>query len=122
MPPISVLGIFVAQQNYKSTHLQTGAKLGAVETNIGPSQAFLAIPGKGKIEEAMQKKKNSTQPEYLGVEQAAALTSMSVWFWRRKAYSGAVSSVKIGRRLLIPRAEIERMITENTRPRAAAAE
>jgi len=68
----------------------------------------------------MRKRKNSTKAEYLGVEQAAALTSLSLWFWRRRAYNGTVSSVKIGRRLLIPRAEIERMITENTRPRAAA--
>jgi excisionase family DNA binding protein len=71
----------------------------------------------------MAKKKNGRSPraEYLGVEQAAALTSMSVWFWRRKAYCGAIASVKIGRRLLIPRAEIERLVAENTRPRAVAA-
>jgi excisionase family DNA binding protein len=74
------------------------------------------------MEEAMPKRRNRTKAEYLGVEQAAALTSMSVWFWRRKAYNGTVSSVKIGRRLLIPRTEIERMITENTRPRTDAAE
>jgi excisionase family DNA binding protein len=69
----------------------------------------------------MQKKKSGRAPraEYLGVEQAAALTSMSIWFWRRKAYNGTVSSVKIGRRLLIPRTEIERLVTENTRPRIA---
>ena len=70
----------------------------------------------------MPKRKNRPKAEYLGVEQAAALTSMSVWFWRRKAYNGTVTSVKIGRRLLIPRTEIERMITEHTRPRTAAAE
>jgi hypothetical protein len=74
------------------------------------------------MEEAMRERKNSPKAEYLGVEQAAALTSMSVWFWRRRAYKGTVSSVKIGRRLLIPRTEIERMITENTRPRTEAAE
>jgi excisionase family DNA binding protein len=74
------------------------------------------------MEEAMRKRKNSPKAEYLGVEEAAALTSMSVWFWRRKAFNGIVSSVKIGRRLLIPRSEIERMITENTRPRTEAAE
>jgi hypothetical protein len=70
----------------------------------------------------MQKKKSGRAPraEYLGVEQAAALTSMSIWYWRRQAYNGTVSSVKIGRRLLIPRTEIERVVTENTRPRLAA--
>jgi excisionase family DNA binding protein len=70
----------------------------------------------------MRKRKHSPKAEYLGVEQAAALTSLSVWFWRRRAYNGTVSSVKIGRRLLIPRAEIERLVKENTRPRALAAE
>lgn len=70
----------------------------------------------------MRKRKNSPKAEYLGVEQAAALTSLSIWFWRRRAYNGTVSSVKIGTRLLIPRAEIERLVKENTRPRAVAAE
>jgi hypothetical protein len=71
----------------------------------------------------MQKKKSGRahRAEYLGVEQAAALTSMSLWFWRRQAYNGTVSSVKIGSRLLIPRTEIERVVTENTRPRITAA-
>lgn len=55
--------------------------------------------------------------EYLSVAQAGALTSTSVWFWRRQAYQGVVSSVKLGKRLLIPRAEVERMVAENTRPR-----
>jgi excisionase family DNA binding protein len=58
-----------------------------------------------------------TTQQYLGVDEAGVMTGMSAWFWRRKAYNGTVSSVKFGRRLLIPRAEIERFIHENTRPR-----
>jgi hypothetical protein len=86
-------------------------------------QAKSATREQPKTEEAMANKKSGRAPraEYLGVEQAAALTSMSIWFWRRKAYNGVITSVKIGRRLLIPRTEIERMVAENTRPRVVAA-
>jgi excisionase family DNA binding protein len=56
--------------------------------------------------------------DYLGVEDAAVMTGTSPWFWRRKAYDGTVGSVKLGRRLLIPRAEIDRYIQESTRPRS----
>lgn len=58
------------------------------------------------------------QQDYLGVEDAAAMTGTSPWFWRRKAYDGTVASVKLGRRLLIARAEIDRVIRASTRPRA----
>jgi excisionase family DNA binding protein len=60
--------------------------------------------------------------QYLGVAEAATMTGTSPWFWRRKAYAGTVSSVKLGTRLLIPRAEIERFIEENTCPRVLSAE
>jgi excisionase family DNA binding protein len=56
--------------------------------------------------------------DYLGVEEAAAMTGTSHWFWRRKAYDGTIASVKLGRRLLISRSEIERYIQEGTRPRS----
>ena len=55
--------------------------------------------------------------EYLGVGEAEALTGVSRWTWRRWAYEGKVASVKLGKRLLIPRAEILRLIEDNTRPR-----
>jgi excisionase family DNA binding protein len=65
----------------------------------------------------------SRQPEaaaaYLGVAEAAELTSTSIWFWRRMAYDGTVTSLKLGNRLLIPRTEVERLVAENTRPRTA---
>ena len=54
---------------------------------------------------------------YVGVGDAETLTGVSRWTWRRWAYDGKVESVKLGKRLLIPRAEISRLVNENTRPR-----
>jgi excisionase family DNA binding protein len=54
---------------------------------------------------------------YLSVTDAEAVTGVSRWTWRRWAYSGKVSSVKLGKRLLIPASEISRLVAENTRPR-----
>ena len=51
------------------------------------------------------------------VQEAEALTGISRWSWRRMAYDGRVASVKIGRRLLIPASEIDRLVADNTRPR-----
>lgn len=58
--------------------------------------------------------------DYLGVAEAEALTGVSRWTWRRWAYDGKVASVKLGKRLLIPSAEITRLVEENTRPRQPA--
>lgn len=55
--------------------------------------------------------------DYLGVAEVEALTGVSRWTWRRWAYDGKVSSVKLGKRLLIPSSEITRLVSENTRPR-----
>jgi excisionase family DNA binding protein len=54
--------------------------------------------------------------EFLGVAEAETLTGVSRWTWRRWAYDGKVSSVKLGKRLLIPASEIKRLVAENTRP------
>ena len=59
--------------------------------------------------------------DYLGVVDAETLTGVSRWTWRRWAYDGRVASVKLGKRLLIPSAEIARRVAENTRPRIADA-
>jgi excisionase family DNA binding protein len=79
------------------------------------------VPRKMKIggESAMRQRQGVVRPtqDYLGVQEAGAMTGTSPWFWRRKAYDGTVGSVKLGRRLLIPRAEIDRFIRESTRPR-----
>jgi excisionase family DNA binding protein len=57
------------------------------------------------------------QPEYLSVQAAETVTGISRWTWRRWAYKGRVESAKVGARLLIPRAEINRLMTESTRAR-----
>jgi hypothetical protein len=57
------------------------------------------------------------EPELLGMAEAEAMTCRSRWSWRRDCYSGAVASVKIGRRLFVPIAEVRRVIAECTRPR-----
>jgi hypothetical protein len=57
------------------------------------------------------------QPELLGMTDAEAMTGRSRWSWRRDCYSGAVASVKIGRRLFVPISEVRRVIAESTRPR-----
>lgn len=54
---------------------------------------------------------------YVGVADAEAMTGVSRWTWRRWAYRGKVESIKLGSRLLIPRAEIARLVAENTRKR-----
>jgi hypothetical protein len=56
------------------------------------------------------------EPEYFGVDEAEILTGRSRWSWRKDAYSGRIASVKIGRRLLIPKREIDRVMSEGYRP------
>ena len=57
------------------------------------------------------------EPEFVSVQGAETLTGRSRWSWRRDAYEGKIASVKLGAKLLIPIAEIRRVIAENTRPR-----
>jgi excisionase family DNA binding protein len=54
--------------------------------------------------------------QYLGVAELEAMTGISRWTWRRWAYDGKVGSVKLGKRLLIPAREVQRLIAENSRP------
>jgi excisionase family DNA binding protein len=58
--------------------------------------------------------------EYLGVQEAEAVTGISKWTWRRWAYDGKIESLKLGKRLLIPRLEIDRLVSAGTRPRLEA--
>ncbi len=53
---------------------------------------------------------------YLSVQEAESFSGVSKWTWRRWAYDGKVASVKLGKRLLIPVAEIERLVEQGTRP------
>lgn len=59
--------------------------------------------------------------QYVGVQEASQITGLSPWTWRQWAYSGKVASVKAGKgqraRLLIPLAEIHRVMSEGLRPR-----
>ncbi len=57
------------------------------------------------------------EPELLGMVDAESMTGRSRWSWRRDCYSGAIASVKIGRRLFVPVSEVRRVIAESTRPR-----
>jgi len=68
-------------------------------------------------EQGMTKQAKRIEAEYVGVEDAETLTGRSRWSWRKDAYSGRIASVKLGRRLLIPVAEIRRVLAEGLRPR-----
>jgi predicted site-specific integrase-resolvase len=58
-------------------------------------------------------------PQYLGANEAETRTGVSHWLWRRYAHEGRIASVKVGRRLLIPVAEIDRIMAEGMRHRTA---
>jgi excisionase family DNA binding protein len=60
--------------------------------------------------------RQKTEVQFLGVAEAEARTGVSRWTWRRWAYDGKIASVKLGKRLLIPTAEIERIIERGMRP------
>jgi excisionase family DNA binding protein len=65
----------------------------------------------------MTKMHTSTSTRLLTVKKFAELLGLSPWTIRHYAYSGRISSVKLGTRLLIPTSEIDRLIEENMRPR-----
>lgn len=64
----------------------------------------------------MAEAKRMLKAEYLGVAEAENITGVSRWTWRRWAYDGKIASIKLGKRLVIPTSEIERLVAENTRP------
>lgn len=51
------------------------------------------------------------------VKDAARRLGISIWTLRARAYARQIASVKIGKKLLIPGSEIERVIREGMRPR-----
>lgn len=57
------------------------------------------------------------EPELLPVKNFAARLGISIWTARGWCYRGTVASVKIGSKLLVPVGEIDRIISENMRPR-----
>ena len=64
----------------------------------------------------MNKEPKAIEREYVGVDDAETLTGRSKWTWRRDAYNGRIASCKVGRRLLIPIAEVRRVMSEGLRP------
>ena len=58
-------------------------------------------------------------PKFMGVAEAELYSGLSRWNWRRLAYSGRIASSKVGRRLLIPITEIDRVLAEGYRPALA---
>jgi excisionase family DNA binding protein len=58
----------------------------------------------------------TVEPKYLGVDGAEARSGVSRWTWRRMAYDGRIASSKVGKRLLIPTAEVDRVLAEGYRP------
>jgi excisionase family DNA binding protein len=57
----------------------------------------------------------SMRRQFVSVADAEAKTGVSKWTWRRWALDGKIGSVKLGKRLLIPIAEIDRFVAKNTR-------
>lgn len=64
----------------------------------------------------MAHKPQEVRPRYHSVNECEIVSGLSRWTWRRWAYSGKVASVKVGPRLLIPAAEIDRVMAEGLRP------
>ncbi len=56
------------------------------------------------------------EPDFLSMDGAEKRTSISRWTWRKYCYEGKVASVKVGKRLLIPVAEINRIMQAGLRP------
>lgn len=56
------------------------------------------------------------EPKFLGVDGAEARSGISRWTWRRMAYAGRIASSKVGKRLLIPCSEVDRVLAEGYRP------
>lgn len=65
--------------------------------------------------------KKPLEREFVGVDEAEAMSGISRWTWRRKCYLQECSSSKVGRRLLIPVEEVRRILAEGMRPARARA-
>ena len=72
---------------------------------------------RAKVEKPRSVLLSKLQPELISVTDAEALTGVSRWTWRSYAYSGRIESIKIGTRLLLPLAEVRRVLNEGRRPR-----
>lgn len=57
----------------------------------------------------------------MGVKDASNYTGLSEWTLRKWAYAGKLGSIKLSTRLLFDKTELDRILTENTRPAKAVA-
>lgn len=64
----------------------------------------------------MDKEKGNTKPLVLTVEEARKLLRLSRGLMYEAIHSGQIPSMRIGRRILIPRARLEEMLKGNGRP------
>lgn len=55
-------------------------------------------------------------PQYLSVDDASIVTGLSAWTIRRWCYAGKLSSVKAGKRLLVPVCALEEFMAAHLRP------
>ncbi len=51
--------------------------------------------------------------EIMSVKQAAEATGMSCSYWRQKIFRKEIRFVKLGRRVLIPKATVEQMLNDS---------
>ena len=61
-----------------------------------------------------------SQEKYYRVNQAAGRTGILAPTWRHWISEGKISVVRVGRCVLIPESELERMLTEGFQPRIEA--
>jgi len=64
--------------------------------------------------------KAKIERKFLSVTEAAAMTGVSRWTWRRWGVNGRIATTKMGTRVLIPIEEIDRMASEGMRPRSSS--
>jgi len=65
--------------------------------------------------------KAQIERKFLSVTEAAAMTGISRWTWRRMGADRRITTTKIGTRVLIPIEEITRLAAEGTRPQLKSA-
>ena len=82
----------------------------------------VAIHADSLLVEPQRNERGALNPQFFSVTDAESLTGISKWTWRSWCYSGRIASTKLGKRLLIPAAEIERLVALGTRPSLPEAE
>jgi hypothetical protein len=62
------------------------------------------------------KRVKDVQREYVSPREAATMTGLTPYTWRRYALEGRIASTKFGWKVLIPVSEIRRVMNEGYRP------